>query len=85
MGSKNPFPLPMQLPEQQIPALSEFTPLAIFLLVFNDLRNGLGLRCKQFMNPAQYLQNRASVLLRGGWFGLSFVTIMPTGVWVCSF
>jgi hypothetical protein len=54
-------------------------------LVFNDLRAVEGLKSKRCTSTPQYLQNRAFVLLQGGWFGPSFVTIMPTGVGVCSF
>jgi hypothetical protein len=54
-------------------------------LVFNDLRVGAASKGERFRSPLQYLSNRAFVLLRGGWFGPSFVTIMPTGVGVCSF
>jgi hypothetical protein len=72
------------LPGQRIPANSKFSPPDLFLLVFNGLRDGGALRAERFRNSLRYLQNRAFVLLRSEWFGPSFVTIMPTGVGVCS-
>jgi hypothetical protein len=70
---------------QRIPARAKFSLPDLFFPVFNGLRDIAALRTEQFRNILQYLQNRAFVLLRSGWFGPSFVTIMPTGVGVCSF
>jgi hypothetical protein len=56
-----------------------------FRLVFNGLGNLAAAKQKRFTTIRKYLQNRAFVLLRDARFGPSFVTIMPTGVWVCSF
>jgi hypothetical protein len=58
---------------------------AVLHLVFNDLRAGVASRWKRFRRPAQYLPNRAFVLLPGGWFGPNFVTILAEGVRVCSY
>jgi hypothetical protein len=85
MGSKTQPHFGTVLQGLRTPAGSEFSPRAIFCLVFNGLRDGAALKWKRLSNTPQYLQNRAFVLLRDEWFGPSFVTIMPTGVWVCSF
>jgi hypothetical protein len=85
MGSKIHLHFQTLLPGRRIPAASESSPLGIFCPVFNALRDGAALNWRRFRNTSQYLQNRAFVLLRDEWFGPSFVTIMPTGVWVCSF
>jgi hypothetical protein len=71
--------------EQQDRAFSISSQIGIFRLVFNGLRNQAAPKRKRFRTIRKYLQNRAFVLLRDGRFGASFVTIMPTGVWVCSF
>jgi hypothetical protein len=85
MGSKTQLHLRMVLAGRRVSGTPEFSPLAIFCLVFNGLRGGEALNWRQFRKTSQYLQNSAFVLLRDEWFGPSFVTIMPTGVWVCSF
>jgi hypothetical protein len=71
--------------KERSPANLESLPTAISRFVFNSLRVKTALKRRRFRNPYEYLQNRAFVLLRGEWFGPSFVTIMPTGVCVCSF
>jgi hypothetical protein len=71
--------------ERQIRPLSISSQIGIFRLVFNGLRNQAAAKWKPFGTICKYLQNRAFVLLRDGRFGPSFVTIMPTEVWVCSF
>ena len=85
MGSKIQQHFRKMLQGRPIPAVSETSPLATFCPVFNGLRGGAALKWGRLSNTPQYLQNRAFVLLRDEWFGPSFVTIMPTGVWVCSF
>jgi len=85
MGAKVKLQLRTQSPGRRIQLASETSSLAIFCLVFNGLRDGAALEWRRFRNTSKYLQNRAFVLLRDEWFGPSFVTIMPTGVWVCSF
>jgi len=84
VGSKSPSPSASWLSGQRIPAGLLFMLSDTFFPVFNGLRDVTGLRSERFRNSLQYLQNRAFVLLRSGWFGPSFVTIMPTGVGVCS-
>jgi hypothetical protein len=71
--------------ERQVRALSVCAQIGIFRLVFNGLRNQVAGKRKPSRTIRKYLQNRAFVLLRDARFGPSFVTIMPTGVWVCSF
>jgi hypothetical protein len=71
--------------ERQIRPFSISSQIGIFRLVFNGLQNQAVAKRKRFRTIRKYLQNRAFVLLRDGRFGPSFVTIMPTGVWVCSF
>jgi hypothetical protein len=68
----------------RISGCGKFLTLTIRRFIFNDLQANPGLPRRQVRSPFQYLQNRAFVLLRGGRFGPSFVTIMPIGVWVCS-
>jgi hypothetical protein len=85
VSSKDPLCFPTRLSGGRIPAGSKFSLPDLFFSVFNDLRGLASTRGRQFRNILRYLQNRAFVLLRSGWFGPSFVTIMPTGVGVCSF
>jgi len=73
------------LSKGRIPALFETLAATLSCLVINDLWAGMNSNWIRFKSPLQYLQNRAFVLLRGEWFGPSFVSIMPTGVRVCSF
>jgi hypothetical protein len=75
----------MSKPERQVRAFSISSHIRIFRLVFNGLGNQVAGERKRFGTIRKYLQNRAFVLLRDARFGPSFVTIMPTGVWVCSF
>lgn len=85
MGARTQLQLPTQFAGRRIPTASETSSIAVFCLVFNGLRDGATLEWRRFRNTSKYLQIRAFVLLRDEWFGPSFVTIMPTGVWVCSF
>ncbi len=71
--------------ERQVRAFSVSSQLGLFRLVFNGLRVQEAAKQKRLRTIRKYLQNRAFVLLRDGRFGPSFVTIMPIGVWVCSF
>ncbi len=84
-ASKTLVHLWMSKLERQFRAFFVSFQIGVFRLVFSGLRNQSAAKRKRLRTIRKYLQNRAFVLLRDGRFGPSFVTIMPTGVWVCSF
>jgi hypothetical protein len=68
----------------QIQGFSFSCPSCDFSPIFNDLQGEKVRRVKRFGGPVHHLQKGNFVSTRGARFGPNFVTILPTGVCVCS-